>query len=143
MQRLVAVGLGNGDVVLELAGNRLVQRVQGAQGEVAGRLVLDHDAEAVDVEHLGKRQALFLHLAVDAVEVFFAPADGGLDAGTCSSFSWMASSTLLDQFAAIAARRLDCLGQHLVAVGMAVAEAEVFQFLVNRCCSPRRLAMGA
>ena len=36
VQRLVAIGLGNGDVVLELAGHRRVEVVDGAQHPVAG-----------------------------------------------------------------------------------------------------------
>ena len=130
VQRLVAVGLGDRDVVLELAGNRLVQRMQRTQRQIAGRLVAHHHAKTVDVEHFGKRQVLFLHLAVDAVEVLFAAGDGGLDLAMLELFL-QRDLDLVDQFAAVAARRLDCLGQHLVAVGVAVAEAEVFQFLVH------------
>jgi hypothetical protein len=54
VQRLVAIGLGNGDVILELAGYRLIERVQRTERQIAGRPVLDDDAEAVDVQHLGK-----------------------------------------------------------------------------------------
>ena len=66
VQRLVAVRLGDGDVVLELARDRLVERVQRAQREVARGHVRHEDAEAVDVEHLGERDVLLLHLLVDA-----------------------------------------------------------------------------
>ena len=79
MQGLVAVGLGNGDVVLELARESACTGMQRAQREVAGGHIPDHDAEAVDVEHLGKGQVFFLHFRVDAVEMFFASGDGGLD----------------------------------------------------------------
>ena len=58
VQRLVAVRLGDGDVVLELAGNRLVEPVQRAQREIAGGHVLDHDAKAVDVEAPRRRPAI-------------------------------------------------------------------------------------
>ncbi len=79
VQRLVAIRLGDGDVILEFSRNRLVQAVQGAQGEIAGRYVLDGDAETVDVEYLGKGQVFFLHLAVNAVEMLFASGDAGFD----------------------------------------------------------------
>ena len=71
VQRLVAVGLGNGDVILELAGNRLVQAMQRTQRQIAGRLVAYHHAKAVDVEYFGECQVLFLHLAIDAVTGVF------------------------------------------------------------------------
>ena len=70
-------------------------------------------------------------LLVDAVEVLFAPGDGGLDLAVLELLLHR-DPDLVDQFAAVAARRLDRLGQHLVAVGVAVAEAQVFQFLVDR-----------
>ena len=77
MQRLVAVGLRNRDVVLELAGDRLVEAVQHAERGIAGGRVGDQDAHAVDVEHLRERVALLAHLLVDAVDRLFAAGDGG------------------------------------------------------------------
>ncbi len=79
VQRLVAVALGDGDVVLELAGNRLVQLVQRAQCKIAGGGVLDDYAETVDVKHLREGKVLLQHLLVNAVQVFLATADGGFD----------------------------------------------------------------
>jgi len=73
VQRLVAVRLGDGDVVLELAGDGLVERVQRPEREVAGGHVRHEDAEAVDVEHLGERDVLLLHLLVDGGDVLLAP----------------------------------------------------------------------
>ncbi len=52
MQRLVAIQLGNCDVVLELARHRLVQRMQGAEREVAIGEGVDHDTETVHIQHL-------------------------------------------------------------------------------------------
>ena len=55
VDRLVAVRLRDRDVVLELARDRLVERVQRAEREVAGRHVLHDHAAAEDVVHLGER----------------------------------------------------------------------------------------
>jgi hypothetical protein len=52
MQRLVAVRLRNRNVVLELAGNGLVERVQGAEREVARRHILRDHAATEDVVNL-------------------------------------------------------------------------------------------
>ena len=80
VQRLVAVGLRDRDVVLELARDRLVQAVQDAERGVAGGHVLDQDAHAVDVEHLRERVVLFAHLLVHAVHRLFAAAHRRRDA---------------------------------------------------------------
>ena len=71
MQRLVAVGLRDRDVVLELARDRLVQAVQHTQRRVARGDVLDQDAHAVDVEYLRERVVLLAHLLVHAVRRSF------------------------------------------------------------------------
>ena len=49
VQGLVAVRLGDRDVVLELPGNRLEQAVQRPEREVARRHVVHDDAEAVKI----------------------------------------------------------------------------------------------
>ena len=74
MQRLVAVRLGDGDVVLEPAQYRLVEVVHHAQGPVAGVCAVDDDAEAEHVHEIRERLALGLHLSVDRVQVLL-PAD--------------------------------------------------------------------
>jgi hypothetical protein len=80
VQRLVAVGLGDRDVILEAPRQRLVQVMHGAQHAVAGVDLVDDDAERVDVHDLVEGPALAAHLLVDAVEVFLPPADLALDA---------------------------------------------------------------
>ena len=72
MQGLVAVGLGNRDVVLEAAREGLVQAVHGAEHAVAGVGLVDDDAEGVDVHDLVERLLLAAHLLVDAVQVLLA-----------------------------------------------------------------------
>ncbi|KFB70670.1 MAG: hypothetical protein AW09_004217 [Candidatus Accumulibacter phosphatis] len=52
VQGLVAIGLGNGNIVLELSRHRLEQPVQRTEGEVGGGHIAYQHAETVDVEHL-------------------------------------------------------------------------------------------
>jgi hypothetical protein len=75
VERLVAVELGDGDVVLEAAGNRLVHLMKDTERRVAIRHGGDDDPESVDVGHLGKAQVLFIHLPVDGVQGLFASGD--------------------------------------------------------------------
>ena len=79
VQGLVAVFLGNGDVVLEFPRNRLVARMQRAYGQVASWNVFDKDAKAVDVEHLRKGKVLVDHFLIDRIEAFFPAKHTGFD----------------------------------------------------------------
>ena len=67
VQRLVAVRLGDRDVILEFSGDRLVESVHDAERGVARTRVLHQDAHTVDIEDLRERVALFAHLLVHAV----------------------------------------------------------------------------
>jgi hypothetical protein len=59
VQRLVAIALGDGDVVLEAARHGLVLLVQHAQGRVAVQRLGHDDAKAVDVGDLAKLSWFF------------------------------------------------------------------------------------
>ena len=131
VQRLVAVGLRNRDVILEAAGDRFVEAVQRAQHEVARRHVLDDDAEAEHVEHIGEGKVLFAHLAKNAVEVFLAALHRGLDF-VVREFFLDRFEHLADHFTTVAARRFQRLEQHVVARRIQVAEREVVEFLIDR-----------
>src|SRR5215212_4965207 len=84
VQRLVAVQLRHGDVVLEAAGHRLPERVDQTERAVAvARPLLAaalrdhaHRREVVDLVELA---ALLGHLVVDRIEVLRAPRDVGGD----------------------------------------------------------------
>ena len=80
VQRLVAVRLGNGDVVLEAAGHGLVEIVQHAEGAIAGVHAIDFDAEDARRGDVGERAPLRLHLAVDGIEVTAPRPYPGVDA---------------------------------------------------------------
>ncbi|EXI74010.1 MAG: hypothetical protein AW07_02148 [Candidatus Accumulibacter sp. SK-11] len=55
--------------------------MQQAERDVAGLLIGDQHAKAVNIEHLREREPLVEHLAVDRVEALLAPEAAGLDAG--------------------------------------------------------------
>ena len=130
VQRLVAVGLGNCDVVLELAGNRFVQTVQQAECDVAGHVVVDDDAEAEHVVHLRERQVLFAHLAVYGVQVFLAPLHLRFNA-LIAQPALDAVEHLADHLAAVAARGTHSFGEHAETVRKQVTERQVFHLLVD------------
>ncbi|MNZ73678.1 hypothetical protein D3C78_921000 [compost metagenome] len=117
VQRLVAVGLGNRDVVLEAAGQRLVQVVHGAEHAVAGVDLVDDDAEGVDVHDLVERPALAAHLLVDAVEVLLAADDLAFHAFAAQAVG-QRFLDLVDDFLAVATGPAhggaDALGAHRV-----------------------------
>ncbi|CFN99575.1 Uncharacterised protein [Bordetella pertussis] len=127
VQGLVAVDLGDGDVVLELARHGPVQLVQRAQRQVALGQGMDDDAETVDIQDFGKRFLLFGHLAVDAVQRLLAAGHLGLDAGGRQRRAHGVLD-LADDFAPVAAGRQHGAIQYLVAVGVHRREAQVLQF---------------
>ena len=135
VQRLVAVGLGDGDIVLELAGNRLVQRVQNAERRIARGHVLHQDAHAIDIEHLRERVMLLPHLLVDAVDGLLAAAHRGGDA----RFLQAIANRLQDavhHLAPVAARSLDLLGQHAVAHRVQILERQLLQLQIQARSGP-------
>ncbi len=80
MQRAIVVGLGPGDVIVELARHRCPQCMHHAQRGIAGGDIVDHYPHRTDVVQLVERQPLLLHLPPDAVDVLRAATDLGLDA---------------------------------------------------------------
>jgi hypothetical protein len=73
VQRLVAVGLGRRDVVLEAAGDHLEGVVDGAQRQVAMGALGHDDAEGHHVAQALEGDVLRLHLAPDRVGRLFPP----------------------------------------------------------------------
>ncbi len=129
VQRLVAIHLGDGDVVAELVRQRFVNLVQDAQRPVAIEQLRQDDAKAVEVGDLGKGQVLAVHFVVDGKQRFFAPDD--------ARFQPVAQQGPLDftahfgdQILAPVARFFQRLGQRLVAPRVQVLEGEVLQLAV-------------
>src|SRR5690606_33892159 len=54
VQRLIAIELEYGDVILELSGYRPVKLVQRTQSQVAFGQGMNDYTEAIDIEHFGK-----------------------------------------------------------------------------------------
>ena len=89
---------------------------------------LYHDANAVDVEDLRKAQPLAAHLAVDAVEVFFAAADLRVDTGGCELGAHRLGHSP-DHLATIASCCLDGLSQHGMAQRVEILEGQFLEFV--------------
>ena len=79
VQRLVAVCLGNGDVVLKLTGHGLIEAVHHAQSAIAVIHRVDDQAEGKDIHYLREGFPLGLHLVVDTIEMLFPSHDGGIE----------------------------------------------------------------
>jgi len=130
MQRLIAVGLGNGDVVLEAARQGFVQIMYSAQYAVAGVDLVDDDPERIHVHDLVEGPALAAHLLVDAVDVLLPPADLALDLVDRQAMAQRLFD-LVDDFLAVAPGALDCLVDARRTHRVHGLEAEVFEFDTN------------
>src|SRR5690554_1205195 len=72
MQALVAVGLGDGDVVLEAPRYRLVEVMDYAENTVAAIDILSENAKTKYIHDFSKRLLLVAHLFVNRQQVFLA-----------------------------------------------------------------------
>ena len=80
MEGLVTVGLGRGDIILELARYGLEHIVDLSQHVVAvGQIVHDHP-QGADIENLIELQLLGVHFAVNAVQVLDPVVGGAVNA---------------------------------------------------------------
>ncbi|RMT54308.1 hypothetical protein ALP46_05441 [Pseudomonas amygdali pv. myricae] len=127
MQGLVAVGLGDRDVVLEAAGQRLVQIMYSAQYAITGIDLVDDDAECVDIHDLVEGATLAAHLLVDAIQMFLPPTDVAFDAIDGQTMT-QGLFDLVDQFLAIAPGALDRLVDSRGAHRVHRLEAQVLEF---------------
>ena len=126
MQGLVAVGLGNGDIVLELPWDGFVKTVNAAQYAVAGIDRIDDDTKSINIHNLRERFTLGLHFFVDTVEMLLPANHFDRMAFLCQGrLNLMAD--FVDQFLAVASgfaqRRSDTTGPH----GIESAKAQVFK----------------
>ena len=126
VEALVAVALGHGDVVVELAGDGPPQRVHDAERGVAVLELVDQDADGVHVVDLAELGALALHLLGDAGDVLGPAGQLGLDAGRAERLAKDRHGPL-DVALAGAAARLE-LGRQLAVLGrLQDLEGEVLQ----------------
>ena len=75
VQRLIAVRLGNGDVIFHPARTRLVKAMHLAKHAVAGVRIMHNHAEGVDIHNRVKTLLFQHHFAVDGVQMLLATAD--------------------------------------------------------------------
>ena len=130
MQRLVAVALGDGDVVLEATGTRFVEAVHLPQHPVTGIYVLHPDAEGVDIHHLMELQLFLLHLVVDGEQVLLAAADLGIDTSLAQATLNLALDGV-DDLAAVAAGAAHRFAQHAGSHRIERLEAQLFQLVLH------------
>ena len=133
VQRAVDTLLRVGDVVVELAGNRLPEVVDDAERAVAVGLRLDEDAQRQEVVDLVEGLALgrvLLHLLVDAVEMLGAALHLGVDAVLLQLLAQDALH-LGDVLLARGPARRQQVGDLPVALRIQVAEREVFQLAAD------------
>ena len=130
VQGLVAVDLGDGDVVLEATGDRLVEIVDHPQGPVAGVLPIHNDAEAEHVHDFLERLVLGLHLLVDRVQVLLAAFHLRADALSGKGFL-DGSVDFVHQRLAVASGRLDGVVNALRPQRVQRSEAQVLQLHVD------------
>ncbi len=130
VQRLVAVGLGDRDVILEAAWQRFVQIMYSAQHAITGVHLVDDDPERINVHDLVEGPALAAHLFIDAVDMLLPPADLALDLVDRQAVAQRLFD-LVDDFLAVATRALDRLVDARRTHRVHGLEAEVFEFDTN------------
>ena len=97
-----------------------------AERAVAGVGPIDHDAQAEHVDDLGQRRGLAQHLAVDAVQMFLARADVGLQIRLHQRDAH-GLGDLVEELLLVAARLLQRAVEHLVAMRKRRLEAEILE----------------
>ena len=117
MERLVAVGLGHRDVVLEPAGDRLVHLVDDAERRIAVLDRVHDDADGEQVIDLVQGLALVHHLFVDAEEVLDSAVDLGLDPGLLDVLPHLLGN-LLHELLALRLSLRDLVHEVVVDVGL-------------------------
>ena len=89
MQRLVHIGLGGGDIVLEPVGDGTEHIVHHAQHIVTFIDCVHDDTQGIDVKDLIEITALDIHLAVDAVDALYPALQKELHALFVQSFPYL------------------------------------------------------
>ena len=127
MDGAVQVVLRRRDVVVELAGDELPQRMHDAERGIAFGDAVHQHARRANVHELLEGELLGLHLAPDAVDVLRPPLDRGLDSGG-AQFALQLGLQLLDIALAFGAAHLQRGGDVLVFGRLQIAERQVLQF---------------
>lgn len=128
VQRLVAVLLGIGNVVVELVGHMVPARVHQSQHGVAIGQRRHQDAHGAHVVDLGEIDALALHLAPDRIDVLRSAVDlvVGDAVGLQEPLEYV--HHIMNVAVAIEALLRQLAGDGLVVILVQVAEGEILEF---------------
>ncbi len=80
MQRPIPVGLGAGDVIIKLAGNRFPSTMHHVKRRIAVRDTVHNDPKRAQILNTLKRARFRLHFLVNAVEVLGPAKHLGINA---------------------------------------------------------------
>ena len=131
MQALVHVALGDGDVVLEASGNLIPQGMDDAEHRIAVLDRVDNDANGNQVIDLLKGLVLQDHLLVDRIEMLGPTVHIIVDMVLVKLIGELGDDGA-DVRLALGALHADLLHQHLVALGIQIAQREVLQLRLDR-----------
>src|SRR5574344_325626 len=126
MDGLVTVGFGVGDIVIEFARNVVPLGVNDAESGITILQAVGNDPHRTHVIEIGEAQLLLLHLAPDAVDVFRAAINIGLNPGRLQRLFELLDEAVNVAFA-IEALFIQQLGNLLVGVRMQVTEGEILE----------------
>ena len=129
VQGLIAVRFGNGDVILEQPGDRLVHIMNHTEHAITGVYLVHHYAKSVDIIDLLERKQLLAHLAVNAVEILLAASYLGFNAFLLKLRDDCLANLLDDRFA-IAVPFSHCLLQHAVPCRVQIGKTQVLELVV-------------
>ena len=130
VQGLVHIGLGDGDVVLEPAGDLVPQRVDDAQHGVAVGDGIHQHPDGDQVVNLVEGLVLQDHLAVDGVEMLGPAVDIVMDVLLVQLLGQLGDDHA-DVFLPLGALLPHLLHQVLVAHGVNVAQGKILQLLLD------------
>lgn len=131
VDRLIVVLLRRRDVVLEATWNNAPAGVHDAERPVAGRDVIDDDAETPDVGKLFEGQRLRLHLAEDRIGLLLAALDlRSLQAFGLKQFAQLVLD-LLDQTFVALGKLFQSPSDRLESFRVDVAEREIFELFAH------------
>ena len=126
VKRLIAIGLGHGNIVLEPARQRLVQAVNGAKDSVAVIFGVGDNPEGIHIHDFMEGLLLELHLVIDAVQVFFPAQNPARQASLLQLFLQLPAD-ILDNFPMTAPEFVHGLGNVLGAHGVQGGKAQVLK----------------